>query len=40
VHPIVFEGHNGKQSGIGREAHGMMLDHRQQTKSLLASYGQ
>ncbi|MGE5097782.1 MAG: aldehyde dehydrogenase [Betaproteobacteria bacterium] len=27
-----------KQSGIGRETHGMMLDHYQQTKNLLVSY--
>jgi aldehyde dehydrogenase len=27
-----------KQSGIGRENHGMMLDHYQQTKNLLVSY--
>jgi aldehyde dehydrogenase len=29
-----------KQSGIGRENHKMMLDHYQQTKNLLVSYGQ
>ncbi|WP_454788764.1 aldehyde dehydrogenase [Mycolicibacterium lutetiense] len=28
-----------KQSGIGRENHKMMLDHYQQTKNLLVSYG-
>ncbi len=28
-----------KQSGIGRETHKMMLDHYQQTKNLLVSYG-
>jgi aldehyde dehydrogenase len=28
-----------KQSGIGRETHRMMLDHYQQTKNLLVSYG-
>lgn len=28
-----------KQSGIGRENHRMMLDHYQQTKNLLVSYG-
>jgi aldehyde dehydrogenase len=28
-----------KQSGIGRENHGMMLSHYQQTKNLLVSYG-
>ena len=27
-----------KKSGIGRENHGMMLDHYQQTKNLLVSY--
>ncbi|WP_426368971.1 hypothetical protein [Streptomyces sp. E-08] len=27
-----------KQSGIGRETHGMMLDHHQQTKNILQSY--
>ncbi|MEB4273452.1 aldehyde dehydrogenase family protein [Mycobacterium ulcerans] len=32
-----FGGH--KQSGIGRENHKMMLDHYQQTKNLLVSYG-
>ena len=29
-----------KQSGIGRETHKMMLDHYQQTKNLLVSYGE
>jgi aldehyde dehydrogenase len=29
-----------KQSGIGRENHKMMLDHYQQTKNLLVSYGE
>lgn len=29
-----------KQSGIGRETHKMMLEHYQQTKSLLVSYGE
>jgi aldehyde dehydrogenase len=29
-----------KQSGIGRETHKMMLDHYQQTKNMLVSYGQ
>jgi aldehyde dehydrogenase len=28
-----------KQSGIGRETHKMMLDHYQQTKNMLVSYG-
>ena len=28
-----------KQSGIGRETHKMMLDHYQQTKNVLVSYG-
>ena len=28
----------GKQSGVGRETHKMMLDHYQQTKNLLVSY--
>jgi aldehyde dehydrogenase len=29
-----------KQSGIGRETHKMMLEHYQQTKCLLVSYGE
>ncbi|MDE1713937.1 aldehyde dehydrogenase family protein, partial (plasmid) [Chromobacterium amazonense] len=29
-----------KQSGIGRETHKMMLEHYQQTKNLLVSYGE
>lgn len=29
-----------KESGIGRETHKMMLDHYQQTKNLLVSYGE
>jgi aldehyde dehydrogenase len=28
-----------KKSGIGRETHKMMLDHCQQTKNVLVSYG-
>jgi aldehyde dehydrogenase len=28
----------GLQSGIGRECHKMMLEHYQQTKSMLVSY--
>ncbi|MET8022362.1 aldehyde dehydrogenase, partial [Streptomyces decoyicus] len=31
-------GSSGKNSGIGRENHKMMLDHYQQTKNLLVSY--
>ena len=30
----------GKQSGIGRETHRVMLDHYQQTKNILVSYDQ
>jgi hypothetical protein len=29
---------SGKQSGIGRENHRMMLDHYQQMKNMLVSY--
>ena len=29
-----------QESGIGRETHKMMLDHYQQTKNLLVSYGE
>jgi len=35
--PAAFGGY--KNSGIGRENHKMMLDHYQQTKNLLVSYG-
>jgi aldehyde dehydrogenase len=35
-----FGGYTGKESGIGRETHKMMLDHYQQTKNLLVSYSE
>ena len=35
-----FGGYGGKESGIGRETHKMMLDHYQQTKNLLVSYSE